>query len=143
MIKNLKKNYEKAKKHFKIKKLKYFCVTITTNTSKESNKSYLAPLRSIDDILIFDDRTDVWKTGSSRVVQVPPFTGMSHSYLRINSLSEAIYNVLKSNKAFSNQIQVYNMLVKFISNEKSKTVTDLDDTSVRDIFMPRVTQFIM
>ena len=53
MIKNLKKNYEKAKKHFKIKKLKYFCVTITTNTSKESNKSYLAPLRSIDDILIF------------------------------------------------------------------------------------------
>jgi len=52
-IKDLKKNYLYAKKYFKKKKLKYFCVTITTNTSKGVKKTYLAPLREIDNILIF------------------------------------------------------------------------------------------
>jgi hypothetical protein len=52
-IKNLKKNYIYAKKYFKKKRLKHFCVTITTNTSKGVKKTYLAPLREIDDILIF------------------------------------------------------------------------------------------
>lgn len=52
-IRNLKKKYELAQKYFKKKKLKYFCVTITTNTSKGEKKSYLAPLREINKILIF------------------------------------------------------------------------------------------
>ncbi len=42
-----------AKKRFLQKKLKLFVVTISTNTSLDTNKAYLAPLREIDDKLIF------------------------------------------------------------------------------------------
>ena len=52
-LKNLKKNYLAAQKYFKKKKLKNFCVTITTNTSTGGKKTYLPPLREIDKTLIF------------------------------------------------------------------------------------------
>ena len=52
-LKNLKKKYSLAEKYFKKKNLRYFCVTITTNTSKDANNIYLPPLREIDNILIF------------------------------------------------------------------------------------------
>ena len=52
-LKNLKKKYSLAEKYFKKKNLTYFCVTITTNTSKDTNNIYLPPLREIDNILIF------------------------------------------------------------------------------------------
>ena len=50
---NLKKKYSIAQKYFKSKKMKYFCVTITTNTSKGEKKTYLPPLREIGKTLIF------------------------------------------------------------------------------------------
>ena len=52
-LKNLKKNYLSAQKYFKKKKLKNFCVTITTNTSTGEKKTYLPPLREIGKTLIF------------------------------------------------------------------------------------------
>ena len=52
-LKNLKKNYLSAQKYFKKKKLKNFCVTITTNTSNGEKKTYLPPLREIGKTLIF------------------------------------------------------------------------------------------
>ena len=52
-IKNLKNNFVKAKKIFMKNKLKNFCVTITTNTSKNSKKVYQTPIRIIRKTLIF------------------------------------------------------------------------------------------
>ena len=52
-LKNLKKNYLSAQKYFKKKKLKNFCVTITTNTSTGEKKTYLPPLREIGKTIIF------------------------------------------------------------------------------------------
>ncbi len=42
-----------AKKRFFQKRLKFFVVTISTNTSLDTNKAYLAPIREISDKLIF------------------------------------------------------------------------------------------
>lgn len=56
MVKNfekLKKNFENAKIIYKKNNFKSFCVTITTNTSSDNKGIQVAPLRKIDDILIF------------------------------------------------------------------------------------------
>jgi len=56
MVKNfekLKKNFENAKIIYKKNNFKSFCVTITTNTSRDNKGIQVAPLRKIDDILIF------------------------------------------------------------------------------------------
>ena len=53
ILKIIKKKLLQAKKLLNKYKLKHLCVTITTNTSKDSKKIYFAPLRQIDDILIF------------------------------------------------------------------------------------------
>ena len=52
-IANIKSKLNKAKKILKKNNLKNLCITITTNTSKDSSNIYYAPLRQIDDILIF------------------------------------------------------------------------------------------
>jgi hypothetical protein len=52
-IKLIKLKYIKAKKMLVKYKLKHLCITITTNTSKDSKNLYFAPLRQVDDILIF------------------------------------------------------------------------------------------
>ena len=52
-IANIKSKLNKAKKILKKNNLKNMCITITTNTSKDSSNIYYAPLRQIDDILIF------------------------------------------------------------------------------------------
>ena len=52
-MKSIKTQLYKAKKLLKKYKLKHLCVTITTNTSRDGNKVYFAPLRQINDILIF------------------------------------------------------------------------------------------
>ena len=49
----IRQSLEIAKKRFLQKKLKLFVVTISTNTSLDTNKAYLAPIREIDDKLIF------------------------------------------------------------------------------------------
>jgi|TARA_Y100000031_G_scaffold45419_1_gene51916 hypothetical protein len=49
----IRQSLEIAKKRFLQKKLKLFIVTISTNTSLDTNKAYLAPLREIGDKLIF------------------------------------------------------------------------------------------
>ena len=49
----IRQSLEIAKKRFLQKRLKFFVVTITTNTSLDTNKAYLAPIREIDDKLIF------------------------------------------------------------------------------------------
>ena len=51
-IKRLKKIL-KTKKILSKSKFKYLCVTITTNTSYENKKIHCAPLRHIENILIF------------------------------------------------------------------------------------------
>ena len=52
-IKFIKRKLLTAKKILAKYKLKYLCVTITTNTSKDNKKIHLAPLRQVEDILIF------------------------------------------------------------------------------------------
>ena len=52
-LKLVKTKLLKAKKVLKKYKLRHLCVTITTNTSTDSKKIYFAPLRQVDDILIF------------------------------------------------------------------------------------------
>ena len=52
-FKNLSKKFLHAKKIFTKKRLNYFCVTVTTNTTRNVNNIYLPPLREIDGILIF------------------------------------------------------------------------------------------
>jgi hypothetical protein len=49
----IKSKYDNAKKILVQNNLKYLCVTITTNTSKDTKNLYFAPLRQIENILIF------------------------------------------------------------------------------------------
>ena len=52
-VKIIKSKYINAKKILIKYKLKHLCITITTNTSKDSRNLYFAPLRQVEDILIF------------------------------------------------------------------------------------------
>ena len=52
-MKKIKKKLFIAKKLLSKHKLKHLCVTITTNTSSGNKNVNFAPLRQIDDILIF------------------------------------------------------------------------------------------
>ena len=51
--KKIGKKFLKAKKILLKSKFKYLCVSITTNTSTDNKKIHCAPLRHIEDILIF------------------------------------------------------------------------------------------
>ena len=51
--KKIEKKFLKTKKILSKSKFKYLCVTITTNTSYENKKIHCAPLRHIENILIF------------------------------------------------------------------------------------------
>lgn len=52
-FKNVKQKFSNAKKLLSKSNLKHLCVSITTNTSSDIKKLHCAPLRQIDDILIF------------------------------------------------------------------------------------------
>ena len=95
------------------------------------------------DVLIFDDRQDVWETGSKRVIKVSAFTGASHSYLDINQLSATIYNTFKSQSRYSSVEQIKKLLNDFLKSEGKKTLTDQTDDSVKQIFLPAVIQFTL
>ena len=49
----IKKKLLKAKNLLKKNNLKHLCITATTNTSSENSDIQFAPLRQIEDILIF------------------------------------------------------------------------------------------